>query len=78
MTTPPLPLRLQTHRVEAGERILCDQTGTRPEAGDMVFQFTNRHGEVRSFRAVRFAEAYIKNFPTEHPDFIDATQFSEG
>ncbi len=63
----PTALRLKTHRVEAGEQLVCDQSKTFPERGDIVFQFTNPDGVLRTFRRVNYAEMYLKSHPEEKP-----------
>ncbi len=66
----PRPLRLETHRVGRSaedHEIVCAYSGTSPSPGDIVFQFLNPNGVVRSFRSVRFAEAYVKMNPQEKP-----------
>lgn len=60
-----MPIRLTTHRVESGEQLVCAHSKTFPEVGDNVFQFTNPHGVVLTFRSVRFAEAHLKNNPKD-------------
>ncbi len=63
----PRPIRLKTHRVEAGEQLVCDQSRTFPEKGDMVFQFENRQGILRTFRRVQYATEYLEAHPEEKP-----------
>lgn len=58
-----MALRLKTYRVAGGDQIVCEHSRGIPEKGDLVFQHTDKAGVTRSFRSVRYAEAFNKANP---------------
>ncbi len=62
----PKRLRLSTHRVAREDKIVCQQTGTIPEDGDMVFYTHDKSGNEMFFRTIKLAETWAKT----HQDML--------